>query len=106
MPSLQLDDDDKTKNKELVIMKTDKSGKLCVATMEEYVKMGAKHTCKDSLVYRREIIEIEKNINGHTFAWTKMWDTGGEHGQQGRVLDGKITHSENISVMYLVVKDQ
>ena len=28
------------KNKELVELKTDKSGKLCVATREEYVKMG------------------------------------------------------------------
>ena len=62
-------------------MKTDKSGKLCVATMEEYVKMGNKHASKDKIVYRREILEIEKNINGHTYAWTKMWDTGGEHGQ-------------------------
>ena len=94
------------KNKEIVVLKTDKSGKLCVATTEEYIKMGYKHTKKDKIIYRREIQEIEKNINGHTFAWTKMWDTGGEHGQQGRVLDGKITHSENISVMYLVVKDQ
>ena len=86
-------------------MKTDKSGKLCVATMEEYVKMGNKHASKDKIVYRREILEIEKNINGHTYAWTKMWDTGGEHGQQGRVLDAKVSHSENLSTMYVVYKD-
>ena len=46
------------KNKEIVVLKTDKSGKLCVATMEEYVKMGQKHTRKDRIVYRREIQEI------------------------------------------------
>ena len=73
--------------------------------MEEYIKMGSKHTSKDKPIYRKELIEIEKNINGHTFAWTKMWDTGGEHGHMGRVIDSKITHSENISTMYVVYKD-
>ena len=67
------------KNKEIVVLKTDKSGKLCVATMEDYIKMGQKHTNKDKLVYRREIQEIEKNINGHTCMdkdvghWRRAW---------------------------------
>ena len=91
--------------KEIVVLKTDKSTKLCVATMEEYIKMGQKHTKNDKQVYRREIQEIEKNINGHTFAWSKMWDTGGEHGHLGRVIDSKVSHSENVSIMYVVYKD-
>ena len=67
--------------------------------------MGNKHANKDKIIYRKELLEIEKNINGHTFAWTKMWDTGGEHGHMGRVIDAKITHSENVSTMYVVYKD-
>ena len=56
------------KDKEIVVLKTDKSGKLCVATREEYIKLGQVHTSKDKRVYSREIIEIEKNINGHSVA--------------------------------------
>ena len=49
LKSLQL----RIKNKEIVILKTDKSGKLFVATTEEYIKMGHKHTKKDKIIYRR-----------------------------------------------------
>ena len=34
-----------------------------------------------------------------------MWDTGGEHGHLGRVIDSKVSHSENFSIMYVVYKD-
>ena len=57
------------------------------------------------IVYRIEIQEIEKDVNGQTFAWIKMWDTGGEHGHLGRVIDSKVSHSENVSIMYVVYKD-
>ena len=87
------------------MLKTDKSGKLCVATREEYVKIGQKHASKDRIIYRREVQEIEKNVNGHSIALTKIWDTGGGHGQQGRVIDAKVTHSENVSTIYVAYKD-
>ena len=45
------------KDKEIVVLRTDKSGKLCVATTEEYIKMGQKHTNKDRIIYRREVQE-------------------------------------------------
>jgi hypothetical protein len=34
------------KEKEITILKTDKSGKMCICTREEYKKMGEKHTEK------------------------------------------------------------
>ena len=61
------------KEKEIIIMKTDKSGKMCICTREEYKKMGEKHTEKDDKVDRKSIIEKEKNLNGHVFFWSKMW---------------------------------
>ena len=90
---------------DLIILKTDKSGKLCVATTEEYIKMGQEHTSKDKLVGRKEIAETEKQINGHSTAWVKMYGTGANNGQTFRVIDSKISRSKNISTMYLVVKD-
>ena len=55
------------KDKEIIILKSDKSGKLCISTREKYTKMGEKHTEKDEIVDRKNIIEKEKNLNGHVF---------------------------------------
>ena len=45
---------------EILIVKTDKSGKLCVATVEEYIRMGKEHAGKDKLVGRKEIEEMKR----------------------------------------------
>ena len=67
-------------------MKTDKSGKFGIASQEEYRKMGQVHTQKDKLVSRRELVEIEKQLNGHVTCWNNMYKTGDAHGQRGRVI--------------------
>ena len=64
------------KNHEIVVMKTDKSGKLCVMSKEEYIRMGEEHTRKDVKIDRREIVDKEKHLNGHVFFWSKMWGSG------------------------------
>ena len=53
------------REKDIIILKTDKSGKLCVTTREEYRKMGEEHTGKDEVIDRKGIIEKEKQLNGH-----------------------------------------
>ena len=90
---------------DIIILKTDKSGKLCVASVEEYIRMGKEHAGKDKLVSRKEIAEIEKEINGHSIAWVKMNGTGDNNGHKNRVIDSKVTRSKNISTMYIVYKD-
>ena len=67
---------ERIKNKELIVLKTDKSGKLCVASKEEYVKMGLVHVGKDRKIGWKEIEEMEKQINGHSIAWVKMHGRG------------------------------
>ena len=58
---------------EVILMKTDKSGKMCICTREEYKRMREKLTEKDELVDRKGIIEKERNLTGHVFFWAKMW---------------------------------
>ena len=41
------------REKEIIILKTDKSGKVCVTTREEYVKMGEEHTKKDERIDKK-----------------------------------------------------
>ena len=40
------------REKEVVILKTDKSGRLCLVTREEYERMGLEHTSKDTKIDR------------------------------------------------------
>ena len=93
------------KNKEIVILKTDKSGKLCVATREEYERMGHEHTKKDVEIGRKQIIEMEKQLNGHVFFWAKIWGSGEAHGHKDRIIDSKVVSSEQLADLYLTYKD-
>ena len=46
-------------------MKTDKSEKFSVATIEKYIEMGMGHVKDDKQVTRDEVREIERALNGH-----------------------------------------
>ena len=92
-------------NRELIIMKTDKSTKFAVTTEQEYLKMGQEHTSKDREITRQEIIEIEEKLNGHNRAWVQIWGSGIDHNHQQRIINSKVTHSENVADLYLMYKD-
>ena len=72
------------KEKEIVVMMTDKSNKLAVTTLEDYMMMGEKHIKEDKEITRDEIREKEKILNGHSSMWIKMWGVSEAHGQVGR----------------------
>ena len=93
------------KDREIIIIKTDKSSRFVVTNVEEYIKMGEAHTSKDRKINRKEINEIEKQLNGHCVAWAKMWGSGETWGHKGRIIDSKVTKSNNTADMYLLYKD-
>ena len=45
------------KKENLIIMKTDKSGKFCVTTEDKYIEMGKEHVEGDKIVDRDKIRE-------------------------------------------------
>ena len=45
----------KIREGDIVVMKTDKSGKFCVTTRQEYIKMGATHIKNDRKITREEL---------------------------------------------------
>ena len=57
-------------------MKTDKSGKFCIVSYEDYIKMGQSHVRKDIRIERKDVIEIDGILNGHAISWCKIWNTG------------------------------
>ena len=93
------------KEGELIVMKTDKSGKMSVTDRENYAKMGQEHIKDDKKIDREEVRRIDKLMNEHSAAWCNMWGTGRHHGQEDRIVSSKTTRSENTAKLYLTHKD-
>ena len=90
---------------EILIMKTDKSGKMSVTNREKYIEMGQAHIGEDKEVDRVKIIETDRILNEHSAAWCSMWSTGKDHDHQDRILHSKTSRSENRANLYLSYKD-
>ena len=90
---------------ELIVLKTDKSSKFAVTSQEKYIEMGQEHVKKDKKITRKEIIEMEETLNGHTRAWANIWGCGQDHKHMDRIIASKTTHSENVADLYLMYKD-
>ena len=56
---------------ELIVVKTDKTGKLAAMSRESYEEAGMEHTEKDTEVDRETCDKIQRIINGHTSSFIK-----------------------------------
>ena len=92
-------------NEEIIVMKTDKSGKFVVTTPENYIKMGEEHTKKDEEVSWDEVREKERIVSQHTKAWDLIWRTGENHDHTDRIIKSKSTRSGNQASLKLLYKD-
>ena len=90
---------------EILVMKTDKSGKMSVTTRDKYLEMGKEHVGDDEEIGRVKIVETDKVLNEHSAAWCSIWSTGRDHEHQDRVLHSKTSKSENRANLYLMHKD-
>ena len=93
------------KKENLVIMKTDKSGKLCATSEQMYKEMGEVHVKEDKVINRVKIREIDKIMNEHSTAWCSIWGTGQNHQQEERIVQSKTSKGENRAKLYLAYKD-
>ena len=88
-----------------VVMKTDKSGKMCICTREKYLELGMQHVAGDRVINREELRDIERHLNGHGMAWSKIWGTGKAHNHEDRVMSSRNSCSENTSDLLVAFKD-
>ena len=95
----------KVKERSLIVIKTDKSGRFAVTSEEAYLRMGQVHSKKDKVISRKELVESEKLLNAHCVAWGKIWRSGDNHDHRGRIVNSKKTSSENTADMYILLKD-
>ena len=90
---------------EIVVVPTDKTGKLCVMARTAYEEAGRVHTSKDEVVGQEEINRIEGEINGNVSLLAKFFRLGKGWNQVRRVRETIITGSQSICPLYLTFKD-
>ena len=93
------------RNKEIIILKTDKSGKLTPINRDNYEKIGKSKIIKDEKIGRKELRSIEKKINAQVRMWTRILNSGANHKQTDRIMTSKQSSSENTAPMYFTYKD-
>ena len=93
------------KEGEILVIKTDKSGKLGVISRDRYLEMGLRDSDNDTKLERKDIRQIEKKINDHTRMLLKVVNAGETHGHLERISNSKITHSETEAPKYYLFKD-
>ena len=80
--------------KEIVVLKTDKSGKLTLMNREKYLELGKLKNKNDKQITRLELRNIEKRINEHSTFWTKIVNAGEAHNHFNRIKNSKRIESE------------
>ena len=63
-------------DKEIMVVPTDKSGKLSVTTPESYIESMQPHIMNDPVISWSEKLEIEKNLNCHTIQLGRILKMG------------------------------
>ena len=93
------------KDEEIIVMKTDKSGKMSVTSRDKYKELGKLHVGVDEEVDRAQVRRIDKLMNNHSVAWVGKWRMGQNHEHQDRIVSSKTNNSENRVKLYLAHKD-
>ena len=95
----------RVKEGELVVVRTDKSGKFSLMSLEEYRRAGEVHTSKDKEVTVEFLLKNQRKINGHLSMLLKTFMVGRSHDHYERIRNLKITHSMSVAPLYLLFKD-
>ena len=90
---------------EIIICSTDKSGRFCVLTREQYLEAGRVHVEKDRKISIEDQGEIERAVNGHMRWWNSIWNLGSNWSQEARCLSNLLNHGLGACPMTLLVKD-
>ena len=56
---------EKTKNKELVVFTSDKSGRFTADSVENYTAALSEHVTGDTVINKKKVRDTEKNMNHH-----------------------------------------
>ena len=96
---------DKIEKKEIVVFKSDKSGKLTVDTPANYSEAISTHTVNDSEITDSELRKIENSMNDHSRQLNKIFQVGSKWHHQGRVAAASTSTNVQAPAFYGLRKD-
>ena len=95
----------RSKEENLMVLVTDKSGKPTAVSRPIYLTMGSIHTAKDQEITWKEVEAIQRGLNGHCSMWAKILNMGEAWGHEDRIRESCIHKSEIVPPMTLLIKD-
>ena len=95
----------RVKEGKIVIIPTDKTGKLCVMERKVYEEDGLIHTAKDREIGWEEVKKLQMELNGNTAMMIKFFKMGSVWGETDRVRETMLNSSMSVCSMYLTFKD-
>ena len=93
------------KNKDVIVTKTDKSGRQCVLTEDEYVQMGEQHVSGDVVKNRDEMEKIEDNLNCHALQFCRLLGLCDGNNCARRLKSALLNQNTLPPSLYFTVKD-
>ena len=90
--------------KEIIVYQTDKSGKLSVDTVDNYIEASKAHF-QDKTISKKEARRVETEINAHAVFWVRMLRAGVENNDNDRYVRSMRSHYSKISEAYTFRKD-
>ena len=99
----------RVKDREIVVMPTDKSGRLSVNTRDNYMELMNTHVQEDAVITLEQQRQLERECNGHTAQWRRIiclgdkWNGSGQH--LARVGSALRTRNSMVPPMYGLPKD-
>ena len=95
------------KENEIIVFSTDKSGKLAVADLETYRKMGEVHVKGDKIVSWKVVEEAQTEVKDHLKGLNKVFRTGENFGEKqcSRTQQAKQAANLVLPLLYMMAKD-
>ena len=93
------------KSGELVVAQTDKSGKFCILSRDQYLAAAEVHIKNDKEIGLEESKMIESNLNGHMRWWAEMTHLSDNWDQRDRSVRNLLNHGLVVCPLTLLIKD-
>ena len=95
----------RTKDGDIVVLPTDKTGNFAVMDRGKYEEAGLAHVKEDKLVGWEELRTAQKELNGHMAMLIKIFKIGDQWGHGSRVRETMMGESLESCPVHLLYKD-
>ena len=97
----------RAKRGEIVISTTDKSGKLTVSSMKNYLAQGEPHVAGDKVCSWKEVMKSQEEVAYHTKFISDIFNMGRDHGEtaEGRLRKGLHEKVSYVPPLVMTQKD-